>query len=86
MTTPEIKTIKHLVISNFLCDVVYLNRVATVLEIRENEKGLKRSGEVREFEKEREKSGKFDRLFERKSFATPQGQLDDLSFCQMLYK
>ena len=51
-------------------------------KVRENEKELKWPGKVREFGKERGKSGNLNRLSEPKSSSTPQVQLHDLSFFQ----
>ena len=40
-----------------------------------------KSGNLRKMMKVRKKSGNFDRLSERKSFTTPQIQIDDFCFC-----
>ena len=45
-----------------------------------------RSGNLRKKEESQGKIREFDRLFQLKSFATPQVQLDDLSFCRVLYQ
>ena len=50
--------------------------MATVLEIRE------KSRKVKKGKNSQEKSGNFDKLSEPERSATPQVQLDDLSFCQ----
>ena len=56
--------------------------MGTVLEIKENEKGLKWSGKSQRIrEKKRGESGKV-REFDRLSEGTPPVQLDDLGFCQ----
>ena len=52
-------------------------------KIREGEKQLKESGNLRGGERKvSEKSENFDKSSERENFTAPQVQLDDLSFCQ----